>query len=135
MKMSIMFILGFGLAAILFCCVGRGPIESVAPIAVRAQATTTRPNWITNERQSSQVLINWAVSQVALDDEYTANNYSGTLVIGDFTGANSGLVVADMTTAEGNLTKIANAALQSPGTTFPVSIATGTASTIFKVRP
>lgn len=98
---------------------------------VKAQATGIRTTWIANFRTATDQLITASQQIVALDQEYVANNYAGTLVSGDFSGSSAGLAVADMTTAEGNAINIAQGVLGVGS--FPKSIASGTNSTLFKI--
>lgn len=109
---------------------GHAPIE---PARVEAQATSTIANWVSNERTSANQLIAWAQYQLLLDAEYRAGGYS-TLITANINGSNVGLTQADVTTAEGNLTALANGVMAPPGTSFPISISTGTNTTIFKIK-
>lgn len=135
-KTIMVFFTGFALAMLL--TVGTGAQKSGVPkgvglnTAVDAQVSNARPNWISNQRQAANDLIAAAQKIVALDQEYVGNGYGSALVSGDFSGANAGLTVADMTTAEGNLLNIAQGVLGIGS--FPKSIVTGTNSTIFKIR-
>lgn len=94
------------------------------------QSTVARPNWISNQRTAINQVWVGCQAVYGFDQEYVSNGYSGTLVNGDFTGANAGILAADMVTAEGNIAAICKGVL---GITTPTTIANGTATTLTKV--
>lgn len=96
-----------------------------------ATTTAQRAAWVTNWRNQINALIAAAEAIKALNDEWVANNYSGTLVNGDLNGtSSSGILASDITSSVTNGLVMANSVVDNLGHT----VAVGASATIFAIR-
>jgi hypothetical protein len=95
-----------------------------------AANATQRGTFVTNWRAAINQLIQAADNLRALNEEYVANGYSGTLVNGDMVGANAGILAADVISSVTNGLLMAQAVTDNLGHTIPA----GGSTAIYTVR-
>lgn len=103
------------------------PLEPISPARVAsAQATTTKPDLITNYRTNVSKFLAWKDDTKALRAQYDALAFSWA--DGDFTGANSGITASQFTTYVTNASAVVTA-WESGGT-----LASGFPTTFYRVK-